>query len=122
MLIKVERLRDVSDIKYRQINGTKIKENFLFNINDSILKKFSISKSIFSAKIQCSNLTLALKPYHSVHNRGAIVHAEEAIIPPPPQKNRSFSSIYNYYSATFNGVKIICKKKFSDCFFSLPFG
>ena len=53
--------RDVSDLKNRQINGTKCKENFLFNINNSILKKLSIAKSGFSAKVQCSNFTLALK-------------------------------------------------------------
>ena len=59
--IKAETFRDLSDLKSRQINGTKRKENFLFNINNSILKKLSITKSDFSAKVRFSNLTLALK-------------------------------------------------------------
>ena len=33
----------------------------LFNINNSILKKLSITKRVFSAKIQCTNVTLACK-------------------------------------------------------------
>ena len=37
------------------------KENFLFNINNSILKKLSIAKRAYSAKIQCTNVTLARK-------------------------------------------------------------
>ena len=53
----------VSNLKSGQINGTQWKENFLFNINNSILKKLSITKSVFSAEVQCSNLTLALKLY-----------------------------------------------------------
>ena len=48
-MIKVENFRDVSDLKHRQINGTKLKENFFLNINNSILKKLSITKSDFSA-------------------------------------------------------------------------
>ena len=43
------------------MKGTKYKENFLFNINNSILKKLSITKRVFSAKIQCTNVTLARK-------------------------------------------------------------
>ena len=61
LLIKIEKFGDVSDLKSRQINGTQLKEIFLFNTNNSILKKLSITKSVFSAEIQCSNLTLALK-------------------------------------------------------------
>ena len=48
-VIKVEKFRDVSDLKHRQINGTKLKENFFLNIINSILKKLSITKSDFSA-------------------------------------------------------------------------
>ena len=59
--VKEEKFRDVSELKKRQVNGTKEKENFLFNINNSILKKLSITKSVFSAKIQCTNVTLARK-------------------------------------------------------------
>ena len=59
--MKVEKFGDISDLKNRQINGTQIKGSFLFNINDSILKNFIITKSVFSANVQCSNLTLALK-------------------------------------------------------------
>ena len=47
--IKEEKFRDVSELKKRQINGTKQNENFCFNINDSILKKLSITKRVFSA-------------------------------------------------------------------------
>ena len=43
------------------MNGTKEKENFLFNINKSILKQLSITKRVFPAKIQCTNVTLARK-------------------------------------------------------------
>ena len=55
---KVYRL---SEFKKRQINGTKLKKNFLVNINNSILKKLTITKRVFSAKIQCTNVTLARK-------------------------------------------------------------
>ena len=41
--IKEERFRDVSEFKKRQISGTKL----------------SITKPIFSAEIQCTNVTLA---------------------------------------------------------------
>ena len=54
-------VRGVSELKKRQIDGTKSKENFLFNINNSILKKLSITKRVFSAKIQCTNVILARK-------------------------------------------------------------
>ena len=49
------------NLQKRQINGTKYKENFFFNINNSILNKLSITKRVFSAKIQCTNVTLARK-------------------------------------------------------------
>ena len=49
--IKEEKFRDVSELQKRQINGTKQKENFLFNISNNILKKLSITKRVFSAKI-----------------------------------------------------------------------
>ena len=39
----------------------KIKKNFLFDINNIIFKKLSITKRVFSAKIQCTNVTLARK-------------------------------------------------------------
>ena len=52
---------DVSEFKKRQINGTKYKKNFLLNINNNILKKLNITKRVFSAKIQCTNVTLARK-------------------------------------------------------------
>ena len=59
--IKEETLKVVSDLKRRQINGTKQKQNFFFDINNSILNKLSFTKQIFSAKVQCSNLILAHK-------------------------------------------------------------
>ena len=59
--IKEEKFRDVFGFKKRQINGTKEKENFLFKRNKGILKKLSITKRVFSAKIQCTNVTLARK-------------------------------------------------------------
>ena len=37
------------------------KENFLFNINNSILKELSITKRVFLAKIHCTSVTLARK-------------------------------------------------------------
>ena len=40
------------------------KKNFHFNINNNILKKLSITKRVFSAKIQCTNVTLARKLLH----------------------------------------------------------
>ena len=48
--IKEEKFRDVSELQKRQINGTKQKENFLFNISNNILKKLSITKRVFSGK------------------------------------------------------------------------
>ena len=46
---KEEKFIDVSEFKKRQINGIKLKGNFLFNINKSILKKLRITKRVFSA-------------------------------------------------------------------------
>ena len=61
MLIKVEKFRDVSDFKKLTNKRYEMKRNFLFSMNNSKFKKLSIIKNVFSAKVQCLNLTLALK-------------------------------------------------------------
>ena len=37
------------------------KKASFFNINNSVLKKLSVTQRVFSAKIQCTNVTLARK-------------------------------------------------------------
>ena len=59
--IKEQKFRDVTGLKKETSERYKIKENFLSNINNSILMKLSITKRILSAKIQCANVTLAGK-------------------------------------------------------------
>ena len=49
-LIKEERFIDVSELKNDKLTVQNKKENFLFNINNRILKKLSITKHVFQRK------------------------------------------------------------------------
>ena len=48
--IKEERFIDVSELKNDKLTVQNKKENFLFNINNRILKKLSITKHVFQRK------------------------------------------------------------------------
>ena len=63
--IKEEKFIDVSEFKKNdKLMVQNKKKTSFFNINNRILKKLSVTKRVFSAKIQCTNVTLARKLQH----------------------------------------------------------